>query len=221
MSPTLILTIFLFFAGIFTLFCAFAKYEWFLSDEDLQETLIYRIIGKKGIRIFFFAIAGICIAWGTARIVNPPREIPSEFLFDIAKPDGIDLTTEDALEKLKAVDSINSLKQKDGKWASFESNLLAASEFFTDARDAAAAGPDFDKGFNLRSLRIDGAKVEGRIVYFDPDYVVCNNWLFSKNPLSSAEFVMVICNEDTSEEGTLRLLFARKGSAWYDKLTDF
>ncbi|MFT5466703.1 MAG: hypothetical protein ACI8UO_001803 [Verrucomicrobiales bacterium] len=86
MNPTLLLTVFLFAAGVFTAICAFAKYDWFLKNEELQKSMLFRIIGEKGIRAFFILIGVACITWGIVRVMDPPREIPADFLFELAKP---------------------------------------------------------------------------------------------------------------------------------------
>jgi hypothetical protein len=129
------------------------------------------------------------------------------------------LLDDEALAKLKMVEEIDALESSDGVWTSFRTRLLPEDPHFVDARDAAAAGPDFHKGFHLGSRRIGGERIEGRIIHFDAELVICDNVIFSKHPLSDAEFVMAICDEATSSEGELTLMFARKGSEWFTKLT--
>jgi len=215
MSPTTLLNVFLFGAGFFTLACAVMNYGWFFKTNEKLPSLLISALGNKWARIYFAVIGVICLGWGAYRLENPPRDIPVVFLYDLAKPEGIDLTNDKVLQKLKSSKAFQAIKSNNGKWDSFQTILPKSSPHFTDARDAAAAGPDFRKGFHLGSRTVDGFKVEGRIAHFDSEYVICDNVIFSKHPLSSAVFIMVICDEKTSRGEGLTVFFARKGSKLY------
>lgn len=218
-----LLTIFLIVVGVISLVMSLLKAEYlhFLAIGDAKKLL--DIFGGKVMRMFYAFIGAICLVWGISRVIDPPREIPVVFLHELAKPAGIELVADDALAKLKEAEGILDLKETDDSWAFFEMRLPADHSHFVDARDAAVARSDFRKGFHLGARKLNDRNVEGRIVSFNADYVICDNMLFSKKPLSSTVFVIVICDEATSaqEDGSLVLLFAKKGSPEFETLNAY
>jgi len=216
------LTVFLLVAGAFTVFCSFKNYDWFFNSKEQGPQKAIAKLGRGLSRVAFILIGLACLGWGIYRVIEPPRDIPLTFLQDIARPVGIDLSSPEAGAQLQSSGDIQKLEvASSGDWISFETVLPTDNPHYVDARDAAVAGPDFRKGFHLNPKNVDGSKVGGRIVHYDEDYVICDNVLFSKQPLSSAHFIMVICPEDLSEEvDGLRLVFARRGTDVYKKLDD-
>ncbi len=197
MTGTEFLTLFLFLGGAFTVWCCIKDYDWYFKYGGFS---LFFIDGpwRQVARIIYGFFGLVMLTWGTARLVDPPPVIPTEFIFELGKPYGIDLIpAEDSLEQLRGK-SVFNLKEDDKGWTSFWVPLEKDDPNYQSAALAAKAGPDFAEGFHRSSCSPGGQPVEGRIIYFDSGLQSCDNMLFSKKPLSTAAFVMVICTEEVS-----------------------
>jgi len=224
MRNPLFLTWFLLIAGLFTLWCSVKNYDWFFSWGGKAEQFI-NMVGRKVARAFYILIALALIGWGGYRLVNPPPVIPTTFIFEFAKPGGIDLTAAAAAtEALKQnTQDVKELTTDESGWTSFWTALPKDHPVFAAAAASAVAGPDFAEGFALPRKNVGERLIEGRIVYFNEALESCDNVLFSKRPLKSAAFVMVICSEAISAanglDGALMVYYLRAGTEAYRIVT--
>ena len=223
MNSSLVLTTFLTASGALTFWCSLKNYDWFF-DFPGPSRLFISLVGRKVSRVVYLLFSIFLLGWGLARIVAPPPKIPTEFVFDLAKPAGIDLTASSGVvfNLLKASNKIRDLQLDQSGWISFWIALDPNTPYFADAVSSTNAGPDFHEGFAFRSKSYGGRRIDGRIVYFDADLVSCDNVIFSDHPLSSAHFALVICTPEASSEngfgGSLSVFYCRAGSELYSKL---
>ena len=133
-----------------------------------------------------------------------------------------ELTTATAALAADSTGTIQDFKKDATGWVSFWISLKASSPHFDAAVMSSKAGPDFSEGFHLNELKTSsGSFVGGRMLYFDSTLQSCDNVLFSKTPLSSAAFMMIICDPEISakngaESDDLEIRFYRKGTTDYD-----
>jgi hypothetical protein len=223
MNSSLVLTTFLTVSGVFTFWCSLKNYDWFFNFPGPSRLFIV-LVGRPVSRVVYLLFSMGLTGWGVARIVDPPPKIPTDFIYELAAPGGIDLT--------KGAETTTALRQHPGLirelhtdkegWVSFRTRLDPHMPFFQDAVASTEAGPDFHEGFAFRRRSYGEMKLEGRVIYFDPQLVSCDNFLFSSHPLSSASFAMVICTPETSRENgfedSLSVFYCRAGTPWYKKL---
>ncbi|MGF1453684.1 MAG: hypothetical protein ACFB21_16625 [Opitutales bacterium] len=223
MNSSLVLTAFLTASGAFTFWCSLKNYDWFFNFPGPSRLFIL-LVGRKFSRAVYLLFSIFLFGWGIARIVNPPPEIPTEFVFDLAEPAGIDLTEPKGavFKRLKESDAISDLRFDQSGWISFWLALDPNTPYFADAVSSTKAGPDFHEGFAFRSRSYGDKMLDGRIVYFDADLVSCDNIIFSDNPLSSAHFALVICTPEASRQNgfgeSLSVFYCRSGSELYANL---
>lgn len=220
----MILTLFLLVCGLPLLWCAIRDYDWLYNFHG-PPRLLYALLHRPATRWFYVIVGGVMAFWGVARIVNPPPEIKPEFIFQLAKPLGVnpaELTTATAALAADSTGRIQDFKKDATGWGSFWISLKASNPHFDAAVMSSKAGPDFSEGFHLNELKTSsGSFVGGRMLYFDSTLQSCDNVLFSKTPLSSAAFMMIICDPEISakngaESDNLEIRFYRKGTIDYD-----
>ncbi len=223
MNSSLVLTTFLTASGAFTFWCALKNYDWFFNFPGPSRFFIL-LVGRKISRVVYLLFSLFLFGWGSARIVEPPPKIPTEFIFDLAKPSGIDLTASSGVvfNSLRASKEIRDLQFDQFGWISFWMALDPTKPYFVDAVSSTEAGPDFHEGFTFRKKAYGGRQLEGRIVYFDANLVSCDNVIFSGHSLSSAHFALIICTQEASQQngfsGSLSVFYCRAGSELYAKL---
>ena len=219
----MILTLFLLGCGLPLFWCAMQDYDWLYKVHG-PPRLLYALIDRPAARFFYLFVGGLMLFWGVARIVNPPPVIKPEFIFQLAKPLGVnpaELTSATAALAADSSETVQDFKRDETGWVSFWVPLKAASPHFDAAFMSSKAGPDFSEGFHMNKLKTpSGNFAGGRKLYFDPALQSCDNVLFSKTPLSSAAFMMIICDPDISvqngtESGDLVIRFYRKGTTDY------
>jgi len=217
------LTMFLTVGGVFTFWCALKNYDWFFNMPGFSKLFI-DAIGRRTARLFYLLVSLILFGWGVSRIANPPPTIPTDFIYQLATPEGIDLTKSlEADAALRgAPEKILHLQSDESGWVSFWWQLDAKTPFFQNAAASTTAGPDFREGFHFPDKSHDSKLLGGRVIYFDSNLVSCDNVLFSKQPLKSASFAMVICNRVASRANgsgeSLSIFYCRAGSPLYQQL---
>lgn len=224
MNNSIILTVFLAVSGVFTFWCALKNYDWFFNFPGPSQLFI-QLIGRTPSRIVYLFFSIILLGWGITRIISPPPKIPTDFIYQLAKPDGINLSepTEATLALNKIPPSlITQLQYDQAGWISFWKSLSPDTPIFSQAAASTTAGPDFDEGFTLRKRSYNGMQLEGRILYFDAQSISCDNIIFSSRPLSSASFAMIICTPEASKKNgfgnSLAIFYCRAGTPLYKKL---
>lgn len=136
MNPPFLITLSLIAAGAFTMWCAFRNYRWFF-ETGWQGYLLNRYASRNFARLLYFMIGLLVMAVGGARLVHPPRVIPDDFLFELARPDGIDLIApREAATRLAAAPRRNlELRTDDQGWVSFWRVIDPSEPFFQDAAE--------------------------------------------------------------------------------------
>lgn len=223
MDGTLFLTLFLVLGGGFTLWCSIRNYDWFFEAPGASKNFI-AVVGRPLARLFFIFFSGGLLIWGVTRVISPPPLIPSDFIYAVASPRGVDLT--DPLmaknELLSAKPSFHRLKVDEGGWVCFWNRIESTDPAYGVAKASSIAGPDFQKGFAFGPRSHEERSLKGRVLYFDSDLVSCDNVLFSKHPLSSAAFAVVICTPEASrvngDNGALSVFYCRAGTNLYAKI---
>ena len=223
MNSSLILTLFLSLGGLLAFWSALKDYDWFFEFPGPSQLFILAV-GRPAARKVYIVFGVFLLGWGLVRMIDPPKDVPVDFIYEMASPQGIELSNVKVAtsELMGARDSIYGLETDREGWVSFWWNLDAQSPYFAYAKASSTAGPDFHEGFAFRGKEVGGKKLAGRIIYFDSELTSCDNVLFSKHPLDSASFVMIICSPDVSKEngveGSLAVFYCREGSALYRKL---
>ena len=158
------------------------------------------------------------------RFVSPPENIPVDFIYDLARPQGIEISNAQTstFELMRSRVGVYGVHADEQGWISFWHDLEPTSPFFAYAVASTTAGPDFHEGFAFRQKDIGDKKLMGRIIYFDSTLTSCDNALFSKHPLDSASFAMIICSPEASRHNgggsSLTVFYCREGSSLYRKL---
>jgi hypothetical protein len=220
MNPSLVLTLFLAVAGVLVFWGSWRNLDWFFKPKGSYGTFV-RLAGRPVARVCYLVAAMGMIGWAGARLLSPPREIPTGFLHELATPQGIGLTNpREAVVALRQVPGkIRSLQTDASGWVSFWTSLDPAVPYLPDAVASTQAGPDFPEGFAFRRRALGEMILEGRILYFDTHNVSCDHGLFSRHPLDSAVFALIICTPEASRHngfGNLTAVFyCRAGSPLY------
>ena len=223
MNSSIFLTLFVIISGVFTFWCSFKNYNWFFEAPGLSRLFIY-VVGRQIARGIYLIFSVFFFGWGLLRIVSPPENIPVDFIYDLARPKGIEISNvqTSTLELLRMREDVYGVHADEQGWISFWYDLAPVSPFFSDAVASTKAGPDFHEGFAFRVKDIGDKKVGGRIIYFDSTLTSCDNFLFSDHPLDSASFAMIICSPEASRhnggEGSLTIFYCRAGSPLYRRL---
>ena len=222
MGGSLFLTLFLLIGGAFTVWCAARDYDWYFKVAGLP-MLFINTVGRRAARVIYI-LAGLgMLSWGVSRVVDPPPTIAADFIYDLGRPHGIDLVDSRATEELKLKpEAVFGLQTDELGWTSFWMLLTKDSPHYESAALSSDAGPDFSEGFALSRRMVNGKPLQGRIIYFSAEMESCDNVIFSKKPLSSAAFVMVISSKalsDRHSKGGIPVHFFRAGTELYSTVT--
>lgn len=209
------LTIFLVGGGLFTLAAAFLNRDWFFQHP--KAALVTWILGRAGARLLYSALGLVLLGVGVWRVASPPATITSEMLRMLTHPKGSSVLAADAASQLRTAEK---LVLKDGEWTRFEMVLPANHSLHALLDDTDSLGVDMDPGF-LMKHRFQGEVIRATIFYFDASLRPCDNYLFSRTPLSSAEFVVVVWDKLASaafgEQEGLRAVWYRRTDADFAK----
>jgi len=190
------LTLFLLSTGLFSAAGGILNWEWFFAHPKAR--LLVRLFGRTGARAFYVLLGGLFLFFGVTRLVTPPLTLTEPMLRTLTHPAGFALTSPEATERLKALPGRDDFQVSDnGQWQSFSLMLGPDHPLSPLLRDTDGFNVDTDPGF-VWKRKLDGKPMRGAIYYFDHDLHPCDNWLFSRHPLASASFVVVVLDEDSS-----------------------
>jgi hypothetical protein len=211
----MLLTVFLLSSGLFTLAAAFLNRDWFFQHP--KAALVTFLLGRSGARAAYACLGLLLTGTGVWRVASPPVTITSEMLRTLTHPKGFSVLAADAASQLRTAER---LVLKDGEWTGFEMALPASHPLHALLDDTDSLGVDIDPGF-LMKHRFQGEVIRATIFYFDASLRPCDNYLFSRTPLSSAEFVVVVWDKAASEafgeKRGLRTVWYRKTDADFAK----
>lgn len=214
----MLLTLFLAGAGLFTLTAVFLNRDWFFHHP--KAALVTLLLGRSGARAAYACLGLFLTGIGVWRMVSPPATVTPVMLHTLTHPHGFSVLDADAAAKLRVQDGIKRLMPKDGDWTRFEMVFAENHPLHALLDDTDTFAVDFDPGFLLRH-RIGDQKIRGTRFYFDAALRPCDNYLFSRTPLSSAEFVVVVWDKAASEafgeKRGLRTVWYRKTDADFAK----
>ncbi|MDP1587988.1 MAG: immunity 17 family protein [Prosthecobacter sp.] len=214
----MLLTVFLLSGGLFTLAAALLNWDWFFRHPTAAPVTF--ILGRSGARVAYACLGLLLAGVGGWRVVSPPATITPAMLQTLTHPHGFSVLEADAASQLRGKDRAGRLALKDGDWTRFEMALPAGHPLHGLLDDTGSFGVDIDPGFLLRH-RLRGETIRATLFYFDATLRPCDNFLFSRAPLSSAEFVVVVWDKPASEafgEKTgLRAVWYRKTDADFAK----
>ncbi len=214
----MLLTLFLLCGGLFSLAAAVLNWHWFYQHP--KAALVTLLLGRMGARVFYgllgLALAGV----GGWRLVSPPAQISSAALRTLTHPAGTSVLAKTAAADLNAIALAGSLNVVAGEWKRFSTVITAQHPLHSILDDTDTLAVDFEPGFLMRH-RFEGRTVRATIFYFDAALRPCDNYLFSRTPLSSAEFVVVVWDKAASEafgeKRGLRTVWYRKTDADFAK----
>ena len=202
--------------GAFCVFCAWRNYDWFFANHAARPFV--RILGRKWARIGYILLGLFVLTPGIARIVRPPAVFTVDDARFFALPFGFPLLEPGATGRIRTTPSIGNLKEKDGQWEEF--SFVLKEERFPVLRDPSSLFVDVDGGFNVNERKFDGIPHTGVVMYFDTQYRLCDNVLFSRTPLASAEFIVLVWDSATSLQyakgNGLLVTLHRKGTSMYE-----
>ncbi len=108
-----------------------------------------------------------------------------------------------------------------GQWRSFSAIWKRGHPLWSRLR---YADPPPSPGFGMHRI-VDDHEVSGTIFYFDKDLNPCGDWLTSKHGRHTAEFIVVVLDEASTEEVTgqfgLKAIWLHRTSPMYRKYTSF
>lgn len=192
----MLLTLFLLCGGLFSLAAAVLNWHWFYQHP--KAALVTLLLGRMGARVFY-GLLGLTLAGvGGWRLTSPPAEITPEALRTLTHPTGTSVLVKTAAADLKANALGGSLNVVAGEWTRFSMVIAAQHPLHSILDDTDTFAVDFEPGFLMRH-RFEGRTVRATIFYFDASLQPCDNYLFSRTPLSSAEFVVVVWDKAASE----------------------
>ena len=133
-------------------------------------------------------------------------------------PFGLDLLRPATSEKLKAHGARLNAK---GEWEALDQFFPIGTREAAFLKSIADSGSG--DGFYFDRLQVGSSWLRGRWIPIDKDGQICENGLFSKRPLKTAEFVIIIFDEKSTkslskEEATIAVAYRRKGTKLYETL---
>lgn len=211
----MILTLFLICAGLYTLAASLFDWDWFFRHPTAAP--VSWLLRRTGARIAYAALSLFLLSVGCWRVISPPATLTPEMLKSLTHPEGFSLLATDAAAQLRAAQRIAI---KDGEWTRFEKVIPPSHPLHDILDDTDSFGVDFDPGFLLKH-RLEGKVIRATIFYFNAALRPCDNFLFSRTPLSSAEFVVVVWDKEASmafgEKLGLRGVWYRRTDADFTK----
>lgn len=214
----MLLTLFLAGAGLFTLTAAFLNRDWFFQHP--KAALVTLLLGRSGARAAYACLGLLLTGIGVWRMVSPPATVTPVMLQTLTHPQGFSVLDADATSRLRVEKEVRWLEPKEGDWTQFEMVFSVEHPLHALLDDTDTFAVDFDPGFLLRH-RLGSQKIRGTQFYFDAALRPCDNFLFSRTPLSSAEFVVVVWDKAASEafgeKRGLRAVWYRKTDADFAK----
>jgi len=215
------LTIFLVGGGLFTLAAAFLNRDWFFQHP--KAALVTFLLGRSGARAAYACLGLLLTGIGLWRVASPPATVTPVMLQTLTHPQGFSVLDADATSRLRVEKRARWLELKDDDWTRFEMVFAEEHPLHALLDDTDSFAVDFDPGFLLRH-RLGSQKIRGTRFYFDASLKPCDNYLFSRTPLSSAEFVVVVWDKAASEafgeKRGLRAVWYRKTDAEFAKHAD-
>lgn len=197
------LTLFLLFTGLFSVAGGLRNWEWFFAHPKAR--LFVLLFTRTGARFFYVLLGGMFLYFGGARLVEPPLTVTQAMLRTLSNPAEFALTSPDAAEGLKALPGWDDFQVSEGgQWLSFSRTLEPGHPLYPLLRDTDGFDVDTNPGF-VWKRKLDGQPARGVIFYFDRGLHPCDNWLFSRHPLASAEFVVVVLDEASTRALTDRV----------------
>lgn len=199
------LTLFLLCTGLFSAAGGILNWNWFFAHPKAQ--LLVWLFGRTGARIFYVVLGLPFLFFGGSRLVTPPLTITEAMLQTLTQPAGAPLTAGEATGRLKTLHGRRDFQLSDsGQWQSFSLILKPEHPLFPllrakDSAGADAFSVDAEPGFTWKK-KLYGRPMRGTIFYFDKDLHPCDNWLFSRHPLDSAVFVVVVLDEESTRAMT-------------------
>ena len=187
------LTLFLLFAGLFSTAGGVLNWEWFFAHR--KAVFFIQLFGRTGARAFYVILGGLLLYVGGTRLITPPLIITDGMLRTLTHSAGYALTSPKACEALKTQPGWGDVQvSSDGQWQSFSRVLATGHPLYPLLRDTESFHVDVDPAF-MWKRKLDGQPARGAIFYFDAGLQPCDNWLFSRHPLASAAFVVVVLDE--------------------------
>ena len=155
-----------------------------------------RIIGLLTVLI----LTSSCSLWHKLEtLAYPENNDDLQALMTLSKPEGIDLVAPTAIDELRVNARILGLHSNGNRFDYFfyfadsslsnYARLLELNEFHPPALT------DGKPGFMIYDFPVMDEKLTGREYYYDKEYKLCNNMLFSRRPLRSTSFVMLVFNK--------------------------
>lgn len=216
-QKNMLLTIFLLSAGLFTLAAALLNWEWFFLHHTAAP--VTWLLRRTGARIAYAALGLVLLGVGGWRVISPPATVTAEMLQTLTHFEGSSVLAADAVSHLRTAQRL-ALNDKDGQWTRFEQVFSQSHPLHDLLDDTDSFGVDFDPGFLLKH-RLQGEGIRATIFYFDATLRPCDNFLFSRTPLASAEFVVVIWDKHASlafgETQGLRAVWYRRTDPDFSK----
>lgn len=215
------LTLFLLATGLFSVAGGILNGEWFFAHPKAR--LLVRLFGRTGARAFYMLLGSLFLYFGAARLVVPPLTLTDPLLATLTHPAGFALTSPEATEGLKTLPGRDDFQMTDnGQWQSFSLRFDTGHPLFPLLRDTDGFNVDLDPGF-VWKRKLEGKPMRGAIYYFDSALHPCDNWLFSRHPLGSAVFVVVVLDEKstlslTGQDG-LKAIWLHRSSPHYEGYT--
>jgi hypothetical protein len=211
----MLLTVFFLIAGGFTLAAALLNWTWFFLHPTAAP--VTWLLGRTGARLAYTALGLMLFGVGAWRVASPPASVTPALLQTLTHPEGFSVLETKATAQFR---SVQRLALKDGEWSQFEKTLPPSHPLHDLLDDTDTFAVDFDPGFLLRH-RLQGKSIRATRFYFDATLRPCDNFLFSRTPLSSAAFVVVVWDKQASlafgqQEG-LRAVWYRHTDADFAK----
>lgn len=213
------LTYFLLGAGLLCLAASILDWHWFFAHSAAAPVVL--ILGRKGARVTYLLVGLFFGGISVFRMVHTPLTITDEGLKSLTHPFGFSLLQEDAASRLKTVSNMRHLKSNGTRWEHFDLVLKDAHVLYPALKDTDTFSVDLPPAF-LHRGRFKEEVMRAASFYFDSTLRPCDNWLLSKTPLDSAEFIVLVWDEAASKalgvsDGLLAEWY-RKGTEDYERV---
>lgn len=176
--------------GALCVFCAWRNYEWYLRLS------FFSFLGRKWNRRVLIALGLFILVPGVLRMVCTRVIFSEEDAHFFTQPRGFGLMGPDVGVRLRSTPGVFSYRGADDSWREFA--LVVKPEQFPALLNPSSLFVDVEGGFLVNERAFSGKKCTGVMMHFDKNYRLCDNVLFSKTPLSSSEFIVLVWDEPTS-----------------------